>query len=245
MSQFEINKIYNVDAYKAIKDIKDKSIDCIYTDIPYLYKSGGAGSSPLANRIKNKINAIQDISNGIDYSILDDFIRVLKKVNIFIWCSKLQILELLEYFKGYFFEILVWCKTNPQPNCNNVYLADIEYCLHFREKGVKLNDGYQLKSKFYVSGINQKDKLLYLHPTIKPLELVKRHILHATQENDIILDPFLGSGTTTIACQKTNRKYIGFELDKHYFDIANDRLNGLTQYVDKKVSTKQLSIFDL
>lgn len=170
---------------------------------------------------------------------------MLKKVNIFIWCSKLQILELLEYFKGYFFEILVWCKTNPQPNCNNVYLADIEYCLHFREKGVKLNDGYQLKSKFYVSGINQKDKLLYLHPTIKPLELVKRHILHATQENDIILDPFLGSGTTTIACQKTNRKYIGFELDKHYFDIANDRLNGLTQYVDKKVSTKQLSIFDL
>ena len=240
----EVNKIYNVDAYKAIKELENKSIDCIYTDIPYLYANGGGGSSPLSQAIAKKINFIKNISSGIDYSILDEFIRVLKKVNLYIWCSKAQILDLLTYFKEYYFEILVWCKTNPQPACNNTWLPDIEYCLYFREASVKLNDGYNLKFKHYIEPINQKDKVLYLHPTIKPLELVKRHLLHTTKENDIILDPFVGSGTTAIACKQTNRKFIGFELDKEYYRIACDRLCGLTQYEDK-VSPKQMSIFDI
>ena len=64
---------------------------------------------------------------------------------------------------------------------------------------MKLNDGYDLKSKWYQSPINKKDKNLYDHPTIKPLELVKRHILHATQNNDVVLDTFLGSGTNCYA----------------------------------------------
>ena len=175
------NTIYNGDAYELIKQIPDKSIDLIYTDIPYLYANGGDGNSELSKRIRAKKQSIKDISIGIDYSIFEEFKRVLKKLNLFIWCSKKQIIDILNYFAKYNFEILVWCKTNPQPATNNIWLPDIEYCLYFREKGVKLNDGYELKSKWYVGAINQRDKKLYNHPTIKPLDLVERHIKETTK----------------------------------------------------------------
>ena len=97
----------------------------------------------------------------------------------------------------------------------------------FREKSVtKLNDGYNLKSKWYMSGANVEDKKNYEHPTCKPLPLVERHLKLSTKENDIVLDCFLGSGTTALACKHTNRRYIGIELDPHYYDISCKRLKG-------------------
>lgn len=222
------NQVYNVDCYKAIKDIPDKSIDCIYTDIPYLYESGGlSDKNPLDKRISNKRQELKEISNGIDYNILNDFIRVMKKTNIYIWCSKMQLLDIMNFFndKGCSIDILVWCKTNPQPSINNTWLPDLEYCVYAREKGVKFNDGYDLKSKWFSSPINKKDKDKFAHPTIKPIELVKRHLLHTTQPNDIVLDCFMGSGTTCVACKDIGRRYIGFEIEKKWYDIAVNRLN--------------------
>ena len=143
------------------------------------------------------------------------------------------------------YNLLVWCKTNPTPATNNVWLPDVEYCLCFKEKGApNYNDGYELKSKWYMSPINKKDKDLFSHPTCKPLEFVKRHILHSTNPNDIILDCFIGSGTTAVACKELNRHYIGFEINTDYYNIAIDRLKGITQ-TDKKILTSgQTSIFD-
>ena len=230
------NEIYLGDAYKLIKEIDDKSIDCIYTDVPYLYeKNGNSSGSPLGRRItRRNQTGLKELSNGFDYEILDEFIRVLKKINLFIWCSKGQLNDLLNYFKNIpereiYNEILVWCKTNPAPLTNNTWLPDIEYCLYFREGGVKLNNDYGLKHKYYFGTINQRDKELYGHPTIKPVDLVEKHLLHATQENDIILDPFLGSGTTAVACKEIGRQYIGFEISEEYYNIAVNRLKGITK----------------
>lgn len=223
------NEVYNVDCYEAIKSIPDKSIDCIYTDIPYLYDNGSSVSSELSKRVTKKRDELEDISNGIDYAILDEFVRIMKKINCFIWYSKLQLIDILNYFnnKKCNIEVLVWCKTNPTPSTNNTWLPDVEYCVYARQTGVKLNDGYELKSKYYISPINVKDKDKFQHPTIKPLELVERHLKHATQPNDIVLDPFLGSGTTAVSCKNINRKYIGFEINKKWFDIAQNRLNNI------------------
>jgi DNA modification methylase len=121
----------------------------------------------------------------------------------------------------------VWGKENPTPFTNNVWLSDLEYCLYFRESGVKLNDGYELKSKWHISPINIDDKNEFEHPTIKPLELVKRHILHASQLNDVILDCFIGSGTTAVASKELGRQYIGIEIDEKWHKIAVDRVNGV------------------
>lgn len=237
----ELNKIHLGDCYELIKQLPDKSVDCVYTDVPYLYSNGyhkhenncGVGITD------SFVESLSTMINGIDYKIYDDFVRICKKVNVFIWCSKEQVLDTLNYFEQgrYLFDILFWGKSNPQPLARNSYLADTEYCLHLREKGVPLNDGYELKSKWYSGAINKRDKDLYEHPTIKPLALVKRHILHATQPNDIILDPFMGSGTTAVAAQETGRQFIGFEIESKWHKIACDRVKGIT-------ATGQFSLFN-
>lgn len=263
LSNFEIDNVYCCDCYKKIKELPDKSIDCIYTDIPYLYNAGGSGKSPLGERTakkrlelmgcsqvyqenkctsrgealriaknKKKQNLdIVSIEDGIDYSILNEFVRIMKKVNCFIWCSKLQIFDIMKFFLGggivdkeIYFEILTWNKSNPTPTTNNSWLPDIEYCLYFREKGVIYNDGYELKSKWFISPANVRDKERFLHPTCKPIELVRRHLLHTTQPNDIVLDCFMGSGTTCVAAKDIGRHFIGFEIEPKWFKIAKDRL---------------------
>lgn len=239
IGKYKLNNIYNEDSYIAIKNIPDKSIDCIYTDLPYLMDKHGIGNSELGQRMKKQSIELKDIDKGCCLSILDEFVRVLKKINIFIWCSKLQILDILTYFnniQGTRFEIIVWKKNNPTPNCNNKWLSDLEYCLYFRESGVVLNDGYTLKTKWYASAINKSDKDKFDHPTIKPLDLVRRHILHTTQPNDIVADFFNGSGTSTIASELEGRRYIGFEINKKWYDISINRH-------DRTDSSGQQSLF--
>ena len=109
-----------------------------------------------------------------------------------------------------------------------MWLPDIEYCLVFKSKDApRYNDGIELKSKWYLSSKNKQDKDDFIHPTIKPLELVKKHLLHSTNENDIVLDCFCGSGTTCVAAKELGRRYIGMEIDKEYWKIANNRINGI------------------
>ena len=227
-----INNIIHCDCYEMIKKIPDNSIDCIYVDIPYLFQQGGTGSSRIALQVQKMKKELQNanIYDGIDYNIFNEFLRVLKNINCFIWCSKEQIYPILKWFNentDCTYQILTWNKTNPVPMCNGNWLSDIEYCLYFN-RGTKLNNGIENKSKWYISPLNVKDKELYNHPTIKPLNLVKRHLLHTTQPRDIVLDCFCGSGTTCVACKETGRRFIGMEINEEYFNIAQKRINGIT-----------------
>lgn len=251
-----VNEILLGDAYELIKTIPDKSIDCLYTDIPYDIPGIHSGAGFLSERkFKDEIAVF---SEGVSDELWDEVDRVLRDdFNMFVWCSIKQIPHLLHRYateKGLNFNILVWCKTNATPFVNNTWKPDLEYCLHF-QKGARLNDGIHLKSKYFVSGTNKDDKKRFVHPTIKPLELVERHILHATQPGDMVLDPFMGSGTTALACKHTGRNYIGFEIDPEFYKIATDRLNGVDVHgtmslldtdFDKLEPSKpqQLSLFD-
>lgn len=231
-----INTIQLGDCYELIKNIPDKSIDCIYVDIPYEMSFSGGGN--LKNKLGKYIKEeVSNFSKGIDYSIFDDFIRIMKNINCFIWCSKNQILDIMNYFNKYDVDmnILTWTKTNPIPFGSSIWLSDIEYCLHFY-KDAGFNIGWENKKKNYSSPINNKDKELYCHPTIKPLECVKGHLLNMTKENDIVLDCFCGSGTTCIAAKELNRRFIGIEINEKYHKIACDRLNGIN-------ANGQMSIF--
>lgn len=246
-----LNKITCGDCYKLIKELPDKSVDLIYTDIPYDFEANGGGGcfgekgrdyhkeyeavsiNTNASRVwkstMKSIDQIKDIAFGIDYAILDEFIRVCKYPQIYIWCSKKQIYPLMQYFigeKNFRFELFTWHKTNPIPTCNNKYLSDTEYCLLFREEGTtRINGTMATKGKYYISPINTKDKKVFQHSTIKPLEFVKNHILNSTQPNDIVLDPFMGSGTTAVACKESDRNFIGFEINEKWCKVANDRIN--------------------
>lgn len=110
---------------------------------------------------------------------------------------------------------------------NNTYANDTEYCIFARENGVKLYGNYETKRKYYISNINTQDKEKYIHPTIKPIQIIKNLIINSSNENDIVLDCFSGSGTTCVACKELNRKFIGIEIDPEYHKISIDRLNGI------------------
>ena len=77
---------------------------------------------------------------------------------------------------------------------------------------------------------------MYSHPTVKPINLIEWLVKHYSEEGYIILDPFMGTGTTAIACINTNRNFIGFELDKYYCEIANERIR--KALAEKKTCTQ-------
>ena len=128
-------------------------------------------------------------------------------------------------------DLLTWHKTNPVPTCNNKYLSDTEYCLFFRQKGVKLYGSYDTKRKWYVTSLNVQDKEKYNHPTIKPLNIIKNLIGNSAVADDpegipLVMDPFMGSGTTAVACKMLGLNYTGFEINSEYYENSLRRLSG-------------------
>lgn len=135
---------------------------------------------------------------------------------------------MLDYFvkgKGCNYNLLTWHKTNPVPACGNKYLTDTEFILFFREKGVKIYGDYDSKFTYYVTPLNTKDKELYGHPTCKPIDILKNFVINSSNENDVILDPFSGSGSTLVAALRNDRQYIGFEINEEYYNNAIARLD--------------------
>lgn len=124
------------------------------------------------------------------------------------------------------------------PTYSNKYLSDTEYLLYFRKgSGKCFPQSYEDAKTFYIAPINHKDKKLYGHPTIKPLDITEKIIRNSTREGQLVLDPFMGSGTTGVACVNTDRKFIGIEIDKEYFDIAQKRVKGA---IDDKFNAGRL-----
>lgn len=219
------------DCLELMKDIPDKSIDLVVIDPPYDFMSKHYGKSysedgafgSLGRTYHSELES-NTIITGINEDVLQELIRIMKKVNIYIWCSKEQILKYINFFKNYNMDLLTWHKTNPIPTCSNKYLSDTEYILFFREKGVKIYGTYATKKKYYVTPTNKEDKKSYKHPTIKPVDIIENLIINSSKENDVVLDCFMGSGTTGVACMNTNRNFIGIELDEKYFEIAKERI---------------------
>lgn len=219
----KINEVYNMDCMEGIKLLEDRSIDLVVMDPPYLLNLNKIKNTTSINSYANELIGLKD---GFDLRVLDLIIPKMKKINMYIYCSKRQVKDLIEYFanKNCNYEILAWHKQNPSPLINNNYLPDTEYIVFAREKGVKIYGSYHTKRKYYISGTNQLDKKKYKHPTIKPLPFIKNHIINSSKEGDLILDCYCGSGTTLVGAIETNRNFIGFEIDKTYYEIAKKRV---------------------
>lgn len=175
------NNIYLGDSYELIKSMQDKSVDLIITDPPYDIQ--GLQSKPhglftCGNRTRKYEDEMikNGLDKGIDLKILDDFVRVMKKINIYIWCNKEQIYDYLTYFvkeKKCNWEMIIWAKSNVPPLVGGHYLKDKEYCLYFWERGVSVHPSFETGKTVFFSKINIDDKKKYKHPTIKPIELIK------------------------------------------------------------------------
>lgn len=234
------------DAYELIKEIPDKSIDLIVTDPPYLIENTDGGkTNALGKSIQNMNNQLQqgEFTESIDEKILEDFVRVLKNINVYIWCNHKQIPMYLDFFVNKHnckFDIIIWNKTNATPLFNNKYLTDKEYCLYFRKNAFCSPQSYEEAKTVYCLPINKKDKDNFNHPTIKPLEIINNLVKNSSKENYTVLDPFMGSGTTGVACKQMTRNFIGFELNQEYFRIAEQRIKGY-----EKATSKGIELIDL
>jgi DNA modification methylase len=229
MKKMETDRIFFGDAYELIKKIPDKSVDLIVTDPPYLYKSQGGGGV-FGERIRKKRNELNGFKDGFDYSIFDEFCRVEKKINVYVWCNAGELSEIMGFFekKGCCVAVLCWHKTNPMPMYyENYLLSDTEFCV-FARKGAYFCGDFKSRRTFFVSPMNTDDEKDFLHPTIKPLEWTKTMVKNSSKIGEIVFDPFCWSGTMCEAAKETKRKYIGFEKDEKWCKVAVDRLNGVT-----------------
>jgi len=231
MGKIEYPVLLRKDCFKIIPTLKDHSIDLVVTDPPYNVKAIGYGGT--LNDVKgfNKslidLTTNTDITKGYDIRGFSELIvPKMKDINIYFWCNKKQIPEYLQIYVTELkcaFEIISWHKVNALPSYSNKYLTDTEYCLYFHKGHCKPNN-YEDAKTYFMGSINHKDKKLYGHPSIKPLDYIETFIRNSSKKGEIVFDPFMGSGTTGVACNHLKRKFIGCEIDKTYFKIAKDRI---------------------
>jgi DNA modification methylase len=213
----ELNQIYNGDCLEIMKELPDKSIDLLLTDIPY------DGVTRRSNGLRNLDKKDADIFNINMDNMLCEFRRITKG-SIYIFCAWWQISEIVLDLKnnGLSTRLCIWEKTNPSPmNGDVIYLSGIEPFIYGKFPKAVFNEHCRNTVFKYPSG---KSKI---HPTQKNLNLFKELITISSNENDLILDPFLGSGTTALAAKQLNRNYIGIELSKEYCTIAYNRIKSL------------------
>lgn len=206
--------LVNADCIEAMSKLSDKSIDLVVTDIPY--GEVNRKSSGLRNLDKGKADIVT-----FNLSELVDELCRLTKGSIYIFCGTEQVSEIRKRMveNKMSTRLCIWEKTNPLPmNGNKIWLSGIECCVFGRFPKAAFNEHCKNTVFRYPCGRNK------IHPTQKPEELIEKLVLASSNAGDLVLDPFSGSGTTAVVCKKNNRNFIGFELDKEYYDKAVDRI---------------------
>ncbi len=234
VSKLDRYLLLNDDCFKVMKEVPDSSIDLILCDPPYNLASYSTGNM--------KFNWRHEINNDVakwdevpfePKMLVDEFKRIIKpNGNIFIFCSYNLIGKFHEAFDSEFdtFQFMVWHKTNPVPNIRKTsFLNSCELIVCLWNKGHKWNFLKQSEMhNFIESPICMGNERLKnpKHPTQKPLKVLKHIINISTNENDVVLDMFMGVGSTGVAALEMNRKFIGIEIDKEYYNAAEERILG-------------------
>lgn len=233
--KIEIDNVYNIDCLDGMRLMKEQDImaDMLLTDIPYgVVNARSNGRERYQGQLRKikKGKADEIVFNLTEFLKLTD---IVVKNSFVIFCGTEQISQIRDFYdcKGYTTRLLIWEKTNPSPmNGDKVYLSGIECAVYAKKPNGTFN-GF-CKNTVFRYPIEQSD----IHDTPKPLRLWYELLQDNTNENQLVLDTCMGSWTTAVACHKLQRYFIGFELDKDYYDKGKERYDTLTA---------QLSIFDL
>lgn len=226
----EINKIHNMDFIEGVKLLDDESVDLILTDIPYNV-SRDNNFKTMKDRKGRKGIDFGEWDKGFNEESLINLERVLKKGGSLI---TFHAFEQYEIIRNVFNRLevkdkIIWQKTNPMPrNRDRRWISDIEIASWFVKKGGKWtfnrqNEKYEASVLKYPAESGGGFKRY--HPTQKNLSMIEYILNIHSNEGDLILDPFMGGGTTAVAAVKNNRNFIGFEISDEYHKIATERLN--------------------
>ena len=221
--------LWNGNCLEYMRTLEDESIDLIVTDPPYPTTSRGhAGNSGgMFQKEINKKGKVFEHNNIDCTEYAPEFYRVLKDgSHLYVMTNHINLIKMLNVFTNcgfHFIKSLIWNKGNKI--MGQYYMSQFEYILFFRKGyGKKINN---CGTADILSVPNKKTKDengKNIHDTEKPVELMKILIENSTKKGDIVLDPFVGVGSTALACIESERNYIGIELDENYYNIANERV---------------------
>ena len=264
--------LYNADCLDILRNMPDESVDCVVTDCPYRIVSGGCTNDAVkigrSTKRKEhegwKVGDTQHINlggisdefnewcytkdgklfeyNEIKFSEwLPELFRVLKVgTHCYIMVNARNLKDLWQDAEneGFVFQqLIVWDKGNSLPN--KYYLNSYELILMLRKGNARNINELGTKNILYVPNIMRNK----LHPTEKPVDLMKILIENSTDQGQVVLDPFMGVGSTGVACKELERDFIGIEIDEKYFNIAKQRIeNGVEK---RDIEENQMTLFDM
>lgn len=224
-----LNYIDNIDCLEGLRDVPDASVDLIVTDPPYFLSMGHSGSNTNAKNSEQLTSnrAFNDLAICTPFykRLFAEFHRVLKPDGSFYWFTD---------WRGYAYyfpllnaelpvrNMLVWDKKSG-PGSFYSFAHELVVFGTFKPKtkaGVGTNVWRMAAFNSGAKATNGEKQ----HPTQKPIELISKMIEDATDPGAVVLDTFMGSGTTAVAALRTGRKFIGFELDERYHAIAQRRV---------------------
>ena len=216
----------STDSDQVAKLMNGQKADMVFTDPPYKIETEGGCKGSIGQGLKKQGQSIEFIANFEP----TEFLQVLplifdnNKLNAYIFCNKELLPDYLVWARdsGYSFNVLIWKKPNAIP-IGDSHRPDIEYLLLFR-KLVIWNNG--------LADVNYSRCLEFgresgLHPTMKPIELIANEMKISSNENSLVFDFFLGSGSTMVASHQIKRKCYGMELDPKYCQVIVDRMRKL------------------
>lgn len=237
-------KLIHGDSFKILKGVEPKSVDMVFADPPYFLSSDGISCSGGKMVSVNKGDWDKPVSVEEKHRFNRKWIKLCYQVlkdNGTIWISGTMhniysIGMALEQEGFKIINNITWKKLNPPPNISCRFFVHSTETILWAKKNIKnvkhkfnyslmrqLNSGKQMKDVWESSLTKPSEKKYGKHPTQKPMEILEKIILASTNEGDLILDPFNGSGTTGIVASRLNRRYIGIEKEKEFLDLTIKR----------------------
>jgi len=261
MSKF-LNKIVSGNSLEILKKIPDKTFNLIFADPPYNLQIGEKLKRPDDSKVNGVNDKWDQFKSFEDYDNfckewLSECKRILKD-NGSIWVigtyhNIFRIGYHIQNVGYWMLNDVIWRKNNPMPNFKGTRFTNAHETLIWASKRKKskytfnyqslkcLNDDLQMRSDWTFPICSGKERLKKngkkVHSTQKPEALLHRIILATTNKDDVILDPFLGTGTTAVIAKKLGRKYFGIEKDKKYFKAADERINKVKVIEESNLDT--------
>lgn len=228
-------KIIHGDCYEELMKLKAQNLkaDLLLTDPPYAisrktnFHTMKGRESLECMEMGKSFDDRFDIQNFIPLVV-----NVLKEnANVVIFCAREQIQEICDSCKNNHIEVKRWLvlsKSNPAPfNRDRMFVNDVEFAIWgiYNSKDKQTGWTFNRQNAVEKCVIPTKVQSKALHPTMKDLDVISHLVKVLSNENDIVLDPFMGSGTTGLACKNLNRHFVGIEKEEKYVKIATDRIN--------------------
>lgn len=232
--------LYNNDCIRIMQTISSASVDLILTDPPYNLGIFMKERDTNLNEMRDNFFAgagwdnlpFEDWKQSMD-AFFGESKRVLKKggaMLVFMSIIKLEtLISIAEHHDFYYKTTGIWHKPNPMPRNMNIHFVNSTeawvYLINKRKSGTFNNENKLLHDFIEMPAASNGERKCGKHPTQKPEQLMSFFIKVLTNEGDLILDPFMGSGSTGVAAKKNKRNFIGIELSEEYFKIASKRIS--------------------